>query len=1211
MPKERIIELLGEGELLLPDLVRRALDANDRVKFLLTLLQSARVAADHGGDMPDLREERLASGVEDAALDRVVGKSSRRADGVYMIPGAEQLARRALAEVARMIAPLRVAETRGAEALASRLDQLSGAVAPEGDTISDSDISALTAGPGGEDSLHLLVVDVHRQLNRLQQRVASDSIEGARVHDLADEDRPLVAAFMHGLQRTQGLRFGHPGLDTLATRSGDALVLQNDIGQTDAHVLVVRVVGRDATITYTDVHLERLLFFQRLFAGRDVTWGDTRSRNDREMEGGLYHLATGRFGAESANEVEEFLAFLGSRLVFLIDWNKARKRLRDLVGKQAALGLLDWAAEHDHGHMAFLLAGGEQLVFDALDFAAGRSTRAGDSLTAVLGAENARTYLRAVLQISSEGMLARRPLSLIQDEVRAELIGYLRTARQELLGLITEHAELVVELAETARDALEQAALPRPTGRRQVVAAQAGDLERQADEAVNQVRAASGRAEDPKPFLELIEAADDVADSLEESSYYLGLLRQGRPAGSVRARVRQLATVVLDASRAYLRAAQLGREVQRGGPSEDMDAFLEAVHRTVALERETDEIQRSAHAALVAEVEAAGELFTLVETTRAFEEAADSLMHVARMLREQVLGGVVRSEPASGRIPAGAAAEPAPGAALDGVDEAIYVLGEGDDEIPDRDEIGAKAHGLARMVRAGLRVPEATVLGTAVSRSQLAGRDAPQLHELLPAAVRPLESRTGLRLGSSRRPLLLSVRSGSPVSMPGMLETVLDVGLCDATVGGLMAMTGNPRLAWDCYRRLVESFGHVVAGCPPQPFEQATREWLSDSGVARPRDLDASSLAHLTRSQLERFQALTGTPFPQDPTEQLEAAVAAVLGSWQAPKAREYRRLNEVPDSIGTAVILQRMVFGNAGGLSGSGVAFTRNPTTGEPGLYMDFLLDAQGEDVVSGRQAVDGAEELTLLAPELEERIAAVCPRLEAEFADAQEFELTVQDGELFLLQTRTAKRTPWAALRIAVDQVREGLIDQAAARERIAPLDLDAIRRVRVRSEAKDQALCRALPASMGVASGPVALDVEAARRLAGEGHPPILVRPDTTTEDIAGMALAAGVLTGSGGRTSHAAVVARDRAKPCLVGCHELEVDLDARRARIGQRTFAEGDEICLDAESGLVFAGRPRVVEERPSAELATVASWARGAQPPGLRSPQATSQEHGQ
>ncbi len=474
MPKERIIELLGERELLLPDLVHAALDANDRVKYLLTLLQTARVAAEHGGDTPDLREERLTSGVGEAALDRVVGESARRADGVYMIPGAEELARRAFAEAETMVAPLRVAETDGAGALASRMDELSRAVAPEGDAISGDDISALTAGPGGKDSLHLVVMDAHRELNRLQERVASDSIEGAAVHDLADEDRPLVAAFMHGLQRTERLRFDHPGLETLATRSGDALVLQNDIGETDAHVLVVRVVGREATVTYTDVHLERLLFFQRLFAGRDVTWGDTRSRNDREMEDGLYHLATGRFRAESANALEEFLAFLGSRLVFLIDWNKARKRLRSLVGKRPRSGC--WTGQPSTTTAtwpSWWRAGTSSSTTRSTSPPGARRGRVTLSPTS-WDAETAREYMRAVLRISSEGMLAGRSISLIQDEVRAELIGYLRTARQELMGLIggTRGAR-GASSAETARDALEQAALPRATGEARGGAAQA------------------------------------------------------------------------------------------------------------------------------------------------------------------------------------------------------------------------------------------------------------------------------------------------------------------------------------------------------------------------------------------------------------------------------------------------------------------------------------------------------------------------------------------------------------------------------------------------------------------------------------------------------------------------------------------------------------------------------------------------------------------
>ncbi len=1190
MSKQRIIEALGEEELLLPELVRRALAANDRVKYLLTLVQTARAGADGDDAAPNLREERLASGVGEPALDGVVRAAARRADGVYTIPEVEDLVRRAHSEVEVMLAAVR-ADDGAVSGLDRRLAELSGELAPAGDAISGDDISRLTSGRrGAADSLHLIVMDAHRELNRVQQSLATESIDGALVRDLSNEDRALVRAFMRGLARTQALRFDHPGLGTVATRSGPALVLQNDIGETDAHVLVVHVTEGAVTITYTDVHLERLRFFQRLFEGRDVQWEGPRSRSDPAMEDGRYHLTVGRFEAATAASLQKYLEHVGSRLVFLIDWNRARKRLRRLVGKGAAIDMLRWAAEHDYGHMAFLLAGSDALVYDALEFGAGRAAHAGDSLSDVLGVDAAREYLRSVLRICAQDMLAGRPLSLIQDKVRAELIGHVRTARQELMDLIRRHAELVVEIGETVPDALEEASLAHEIVRRDASAQLAREWERRADEVVNRVRAAASRTEDPTSVLELVETADDVGDSLEEATYYLALLPQGQPAGGVRAQTRRLTTLVLAAARAYLRATVLGREVGRAGPREDMDGFLEAVHRVVGLERETDEVQRSVHAALVAEVDAPGILFVLVEATRALEEAADALMHAARKLRTHVLGRVVASEPPPRR----------PGRSdpvrLGSTDErnsgqSAYVIAGRETALPDAAEIGGKAHGLARMARAGLRVPEAAVLGTSISRRHSETGGSANLEALLAGAVDPIEQRTGLGFGDVRRPLLLSVRSGAPVSMPGMLETVLDIGVCDATVDGLVAMTGNPRLAWDCYRRLVESYAHVVAGCPAQPFEEATRERLSAAGVQRARDLDALALADLTHAHLERFAALADQPFPQEPQRQLEGAVRAVLDSWGGRKAREYRRLKDVPESLGTAVILQRMVFGNAGGLSGSGVAFTRDPATGERRLYMDFLLDAQGEDIVSGRRVVDGAEELVLLAPELHERIAGTCSLLEREFGDAQEFEFTVQDGELFLLQTRTAKRTPWAALHIAVDLVREEVIPRETALERLAPVDIDGIRRVRVHGGDETAEVCRALPASMGVATGPIALDTEAATRLAHEGRPPVLVRPDTATEDIAGMAVAAGVLTGAGGRTSHAAVVARELDKPCLVGCADLEVDLGTRRAKIGRWEFSEGEEVCLDAESGRVFAGSPTLEEERPTEELAALASWA--------------------
>ncbi len=1188
MSKDRMIAALGENELLLPDLMSRALSANDRVKYLLTLLQSARAAADGDADVSDLREERLASGVSEPSLDRVVHASERCDDGSYVIPGAADLVRGALGEVETMLVPLRVAGVQASNQLGERLHQIRRALRPDGDAIAPESISRLTAGRrSSQDSLHLVVMDAHRELNRLAARLASESIAGARVYGIKANDRPLVGAFARGVERTQRLRFDHPGLGSVATRSGDALVVQNDIGETEAHVVVVKVVDRVVTVIYTDVHLPRLLFFQRMLAAHEVRWEDTRSRAGGAASKDLYHLAVGRFEADSQPELEAFLELLGSRMVFLIDWNRARKRLRILVGNSTAVELLDWAAEREHGHVAFLLAGGDRLVYDALNFATGRSARAGESLINVLGEPAASSYLRAVLHICSEGLLARRSLSLIGDEVRAELIGYVRTARQELLDLIGAHAELVVTIGEAARDALEQAALPHYSRDRSDIARLARGWEQSADELVNEVREASVRAEDPAPFLDVIREADDVADALEEAAYSWSLLPQGRVSGQVLDASHRMMALVLDAARSHLRAVRLGREVQRGGPSEDMDSFLEATDRIVALERDADEALRDVQAALVREVEAAGELFALAQATQACEDAADALMRAAHLLHRQVLGSVVRSEaPPAGPQPSSTQAVPVRDES-DAIED-LYVVGHGDGELPDVASIGAKGHGLARMARARLPVPDAAILTTAVSRNA-ARSDGAQLRMLVSAAVGALQARSGLRLGSVRRPLILSVRSGAPASMPGMLETVLDVGLCDESIEGLVALTGNPRLAWDSYRRLVESFAHVVAHCPLEPFEQATRERMQAAGVRRPRDLDARTLAELTREHLERFRTLSGKPFPQNPIDQVEAAVRGVLASWDGPKAREYRRLHDIPETLGTAVILQRMVFGNAGGVSGSGVGFTRDPVTGDH-PYVEFLPDAQGEDIVSGRRTPEGADQLALLAPEVHRRLDDVCRVLEAEFGDAEEFEFTVQDGELFLLQARTAKRTPWAALRIAVDQVREGLISTSEARERLMGVDLQGIRRAHV---CGDQArmICQAQPVSMGVASGPIALDVEAARRIAKEGRAPLLVRSDTSTEDLSGMIVAAGVLTGSGGRTSHAAVVARELGKPCVVGASGIDIDMDRHRVRIGGREFAERDEISIDGESGCVFAGAVQIEEERPTAELAIVAGWA--------------------
>lgn len=509
----------------------------------------------------------------------------------------------------------------------------------------------------------------------------------------------------------------------------------------------------------------------------------------------------------------------------------------------------------------------------------------------------------------------------------------------------------------------------------------------------------------------------------------------------------------------------------------------------------------------------------------------------------------------------------------------------------DAQAMGFKAYNLARMAAVGLPVPPAFVLGTGFCRGILGkATDAePGLRELLAANVRRIEDSSGLAFGGTRRPLLVSVRSGAQVSMPGMLETLLNVGLTDATLHGLLRMTGNPRLVWDSYRRLVQAFAVIVHGAPGQAFDAALAASLKQAGAARARELDARRLTTLAQEYLRLHRKLTGKDFPQDPLIQLEMAVRAVFRSWLNPRAIEYRRLHQLDDMAGTAVTVQRMAFGNAGGRSGSGVAFTRDPASGENRLYMDFVFNAQGEDVVSGRYALDGAGQLEVVMPQVMEQVARVARVLEGEFRDVQEFEFTVQDGVLHLLQTRTGKRTPLAALRIAVEQVRDGILAPDEGLQRLREVKLERIEQVRVTPGADTPVLCHATAASAGVAIGAIALDVDKAKAMARE-RPVILVRHETATDDIGGLAVAAGLLTAVGGRTSHAAVVARQLDKVCLVGCADLSIDLAQRTCRIAGRNFVEGDLLCLDANAGRVLAGRPTLTIEKPLDHLAEVARW---------------------
>lgn len=507
---------------------------------------------------------------------------------------------------------------------------------------------------------------------------------------------------------------------------------------------------------------------------------------------------------------------------------------------------------------------------------------------------------------------------------------------------------------------------------------------------------------------------------------------------------------------------------------------------------------------------------------------------------------------------------------------------DGDDPLPPA-AIGFKAHNLARMAALGLPVPPAFVIGTAWCMHAHHVK-----RQLWQPALAALEHQTGLRFGDARRPLLLSVRSGAPVSMPGMMDTLLNVGLGRATLHGLLRLTGNPRLVWDAYRRLVAGFGEIVMGVGAAAF--AADVAAVAAGRAE-RDLDFIALRRIAERHLQTVECFAGQPFPEDPYEQLDRAVRAVFDSWSAEKAVAYRRLNRLEDSIGTAVTVQRMVFGNAGGNSGAGVGFTRQPSTGEAQPWVDFLFDAQGEDVVAGRRSASGPAELALLLPQVWDELLDATRRLERAFGDMQEFEFTVEDARLYLLQTRSGKRTPQAAARIALDLHAEGLIDRATALERTAGLDAKSLALSRVVAEDADgrrlalRPIAEATSACSGVASGEIVLDEAAAQARRAAGADVLLLRDDAETADIAALEVAVGMLCRRGARTAHAAVVAREFGKVCLVSCDSLRIDLARRVACLGEHEFREGERLTLDGNSGAIYEGAVRTVSEAPADLLA--------------------------
>jgi pyruvate, orthophosphate dikinase len=521
----------------------------------------------------------------------------------------------------------------------------------------------------------------------------------------------------------------------------------------------------------------------------------------------------------------------------------------------------------------------------------------------------------------------------------------------------------------------------------------------------------------------------------------------------------------------------------------------------------------------------------------------------------------------------------------------VYDFAEGADL--GRELLGGKGAGLAEMTALGIPVPAGfTVTTQACVEYMRAGKELPAgLGDEIEEHLARLEETTGKRLGDRGDPLLVSVRSGAAVSMPGMMDTILNLGLNDEAVEGLAATTGNARFAYDAYRRLLQMYGEVVDGVSAQDFEEALTALKDTRRVRQDVDLPADDLRELVRRFKEIYRNGTGRDFPQEPREQLERAIRAVFDSWETPRAQVYRRANDIPDDLGTAVNVVQMVFGNKGDQSGTGVCFTRDPSTGEAGLWGEFLTNAQGEDVVAGIRTPEPLARMKDALPEAFSELAETTRRLEEHYREMQDIEFTVEEGSLYILQTRAGKRTAPAALRIAVDMVDESLISREEAVARIEAAQLDQLLHPMIDPTAEYEVVAKGLNASPGAATGKIVLDADDAEARGRAGEDVILVRWETTPDDIHGIMQARGILTAQGGMTSHAAVVARGMGKPCVAGCEGLTIDLDGKRIKVGGHELREGDLLTINGGTGEVIIGEVPLVPPKIDENFETVLGWA--------------------
>jgi len=530
----------------------------------------------------------------------------------------------------------------------------------------------------------------------------------------------------------------------------------------------------------------------------------------------------------------------------------------------------------------------------------------------------------------------------------------------------------------------------------------------------------------------------------------------------------------------------------------------------------------------------------------------------------------------------------------------VYLFSEGRADM--KALLGGKGANLSEMRSIGLPVPPGIVITTEACKEYFnQGKElSDSLEEEIWERLKVVEQETGKKFGDPTNPLLVSVRSGAPISMPGMMDTILNLGLNEETLAGLIKITNNQRFVLDCYRRFIQMFSNVVMELEHSRFEAALEKVKEEAGAKDDQDLTAEDLEKVIKLYKDIIKEKTGREFPTDPQEQLLMAVKAVFASWYNPRAEVYRKLHRIPDDLGTAVNVQTMVFGNTGDDSGTGVAFTRNPSTGEKKIYGEFLMNAQGEDVVAGIRTPRPISDLQNESPEIYAQFVKICETLENHYRDMQDIEFTIEQGTLYILQTRSGKRTAHAAVKAAVDMHEEGLITKEEALLRVDPNSLNQLLHKRIDASVKIDVVAQGLPASPGAATGIVVLNADKAEEMANEGKKVILVSTETTPDDIHGIVAAQGILTSRGGMTSHAAVVARGMGKCCVCGCESLKIDFAAGTIQAKDVTIKEGDVISLDGSTGNVMLGEVKLIAPSLSGEFQELLVWADEVKKLGIR-----------